>query len=169
MKALHWAAIVVACAWAFAASAAPVVVSSCDGRYQLQEDGTGHVLLQTPAGRRIRLSTGHGLAGGAIDVAHRQFVIYGLPSVPDRRSPQAMLISVYADLDRQPRRLLRTSTGAGIYSAGYTVDGRSIVVEYAYGSFLIDTLRRRTGSLLPPDRTPTPVADCGAWSPAGRS
>ena len=163
MKGMLWIAVVIAWSGVSAASAASVRVASCDGRYRLDEDATGHVLLHTPAGKSLRLAPRHRLLGGAIDVVHRQFVIYGMPAVVDRAAPQAMAISAYAGLDR-PRQVMRETTGTGIYNMGYTIDGRAIMVEYGYGIFMIDLARKHGGALLPPTQTPPTVASCDTAS-----
>ncbi|UVE69135.1 hypothetical protein L2Y90_20500 [Burkholderia pyrrocinia] len=113
------------------------VVRSCDGRYSAEVADRAEMIIKRD-GRKIGVvKIDHNIDSGVFSLDERSFVVYGMPSKIDHRSPQAEFISIYL-LKPKLRMIMKRTYGGGVYDVAIGSDQKSIFVSSRFGFDVID-------------------------------
>ena len=127
--------LAIACKICFASTNEPLF-SSCDGEIFVFTSGFEQAIIVSKKEKRS-FKVGHSVDSGAIDEAKSLTIIYGTPKVIDAQYPQTNIISIFENI-KHPKLRSRIMVGGGIYDASFSRDGKFGVVNYKYGTLLID-------------------------------
>jgi hypothetical protein len=130
--------------------------SSCNGKYSIVDAGSGSAFLVSNGNKKL-IHLDHSVDGGSIDKKHSLFIVYGTPRIIDAQYPQTTIVSVFKNIN-DPRRISRLTVGGGVYDASFSLDGKFAVVNYRFGTLIIDMHKNK--SYLT-DSKPLKVIKCG--------
>jgi hypothetical protein len=134
-------------------------IFSCNRQYSLKSGNPGELILERGKSRGIKIKLNHEIYGGAIDTATSMFVVYGSPYDLNNSNPQLMVVSIYRNLSK-PKLFMRRKLGGGIYSANFSDDHKSIVVNTRFGDFVANIKNRKTELLSPSEPAAIKIAEC---------
>jgi hypothetical protein len=124
------------------AGESPYVVSACDNTYSITGLKSGNARV-TNHGHSSIIKLGHSVIGGTVDEKHSQFVVYGVPKITDNMYPQTTIISIYK-YTNSLRRVRKEVVGGGVFDASFSVDGTLAIVEYKYGTLIVDIAKNKS-------------------------
>jgi hypothetical protein len=110
--------------------------SSCEDNITVVSSGFDRAIIVIN-GKKRSFKVGHSADGGAINQSKSSFIIYGNPRVIDAQYPQTIIISVFKSLKR-PKLRSRITVGGGVYDVSFSRDGKFGLVNYKYGTLVID-------------------------------
>jgi DNA-binding beta-propeller fold protein YncE len=116
--------------------------SSCDGKYSVVDAGSGSAFLVSNGSKKL-IRLGYSADGGAIDQKHLLLAVYGTPKIIDAQYPQAIVISIFRNLN-DPRRVSRMIVGGGVYDIAFSLDGKFLVVDHKFGTLIIDIRKNKS-------------------------